>query len=107
MILNRENIINLLNTNDKAIARALIVLTERQTFDEMQAKDTKYQNGIGFTPADARMGVSMGLQARNGFTLSAKQLAYWRKPNAKGIPRIGKYANQLIDAAKQKITENS
>lgn len=102
MILNRENIIALLQTNDKAVARALLVLTNRQSYDEIQSKDTKHHNGIGFTPADARMGVSMGLLVRNGVSLSPRQIAYWRTPNTKGVPRICKYWKQLLDEAKRK-----
>jgi len=102
MILTRESIINLLETNERAVGRALVVLTERQTYDEQENKDTKYNNGVGFTPADARMGVSMGKYYTKYGKLSEKQLAYWRKPNTKGVPRICKYWSQLIDAAKEK-----
>jgi hypothetical protein len=34
--------------------------------------------------------------------LTEKQLAYWRKPNAKGTPRICKYAGQLLLVAEAK-----
>ena len=102
MELTKENIIDLLAKNDRAVGRALVVLTERQTFDEREAKDTKYQNGVGFTPGDAKMGVSMGQQfAKRGF-LTEKQVAYWRKPNSKGVMRIAKYWKQILDIAKQK-----
>lgn len=102
MELTKENIVKLLSENDQAIGRALMVLTDRQTFDEREAKDTKYRNGVGFTPADSKMGVSMGLQFKERNSLSAKQIAYWRKPNAKGVMRVSKYWKQLIDAAKEK-----
>lgn len=102
MELTKENIVKLLATNDKAVGRALMVLTERQTFDERQNQDTKYSNGIGFTPADAKVGVSMGLQFKERNFLSTKQLAYWRKPNSKGVMRVAKYWAQLLDAAKEK-----
>lgn len=105
MLLTKEAIIELLTKSDKAVGRALEVLTARQTYDEQENQDTKYENGIGFTPADARMGVSMGKQFKQRQSLSAKQIAYWRKPNAKGVMRIGKYWAQLIDAAKQKQME--
>lgn len=105
--MTRDDITRLLNTNNKAVARALVVLNERQTADEQIQQDTKYQNGRGFTPADARMGTSMAqFYSRNGY-LTEKQLAYWRKPNAKGVPRICKYANQLLEIAKEKAAAMS
>lgn len=100
--MNKAQIIELLNTNDKAVARALVVLNERQTATEQNAESTINHNGVGFTPADARMGTSMaGFYTRNGY-LTPKQIAYWRKPNAKGVPRICKYAGQLLGIAKEK-----
>ena len=100
--MNKHYIAQLLQNNDKAIIRALIVLNERQTRDEQVAEDTRYNNGVGFTPADAKMGTSMAeFYARRGY-LTDKQLAYWKKPNRKGVWRICKYAGQLLDAAKAK-----
>lgn len=100
--MNKQYITKLLQTNDKAIIRALIVLNQRQTYDERAAEGTKYNNGVGFTPADAKMGTSMAeFYTRRGY-LSEKQLAYWKKPNRKGVWRICKYAGQLLDAAKAK-----
>ena len=97
--MNKHYIAQLLQNNYKAIIRALIVLNERQTRDEQASEDTKYNNGVGFTPADAKMGTSMAeFYARRGY-LTDKQLAYWKKPNRKGVWRICKYAGQLLDAA--------
>lgn len=100
--MNKHYIAQLLQNNDKAIIRALIVLNERQTRDEQASEDTKYNNGVGFTPADAKMGTSMAeFYARRGY-LTDKQLAYWKKPNRKGVWRICKYAGQLLDIANAK-----
>jgi hypothetical protein len=102
MNLSKVDIVNVLKVNDKAVARALVVLTERQTFTEQNSEQTINRNGEGFTPADARMGTSMAkFYLRNGY-LSPKQLAYWRKENAKGVQRILKYAGQLLEVAKIK-----
>ena len=100
--MNKQDIIDLLQRNDKAIARALVALNERQTQDEQRSEETKYHNGIGFTGADARMGTSMAqfYQAR-GY-LTAKQLAYWKKPNKNGVWRICKYAGQLLEISQEK-----
>ena len=106
-MVTKEFIIQLLNTNDKAVGRALIALNDRQTASEQASEVTINRNGEGFTPADARMGSSMAkFFARFGY-LSPKQLAYWRKPNAKGVPRICKYATQLLEVAKQKAQSQS
>ena len=99
---NRSTITKLLETNDRAVARALVVLNQRQTADEQQAEQTKYTNGRGFRSCDARMGTSMAqFYERNGY-LSPKQLAYWRKRQRNGVMRICVYANQLADIANQK-----
>ena len=100
--MNKNDIIKLLTTNDKAICRALVVINERQTEDEKTLLGTINANGRGFTPADAHMGTSMATYFEKWGKLSEKQLAYWKKPNAKGTPRICKYANQLLEIALQK-----
>ena len=100
--MTKTEIIKLLETNDKAVARAVFVLNERQTFDEQNSETTVHHNGVGFTGADARMGTSMAkFYARSGF-LTEKQIAYWRKPNKNGVMRIAKYAGQLLEIAEAK-----
>jgi len=100
--LNKASIVALLERNDQAVARALLVLNNNQTADEQRAQDVKYRNGMGFRPAHARMGTSMAQQYSARGTLSAKQIAYWRARDKKGNMRIGIYWSQLIDAAKAK-----
>ena len=56
MTLNRDSIVKLLETNDKAIIRALVVLNQYQTADEQVSEDTRHRNGQGFKPCHARMG---------------------------------------------------
>ena len=103
-MLNKDYIVNLLLTNDKAVARALLALTARQTLDEQASEHTKYDNGMGFRPCHARMGTSMAkFYERNGY-LSPKQIAYWRKPQKDGKARIEIYANQLLTVAQQKVS---
>lgn len=98
----KAEIIALLNKSDKAVARALVVLNERQTLTEQNSEQTINHNGVGFTPADARMGTSMAtFYTKRGY-LTPKQIAYWRKPNKNGVPRICKYAGQLLDIAQAK-----
>jgi hypothetical protein len=101
MNLTGNDIIRLLETNDKAIARALLVLKDRQTADEQRSESTRHLNGRGFRPCHARMGVSMAkFFERNGY-LSPKQIAYWRKRGKEGM-RIAIYWRQLLEAAHEK-----
>jgi len=100
--MNKADIIKLLETNDKAVARALVVLNELQTIDEQAHKETRMHNGRGFRPCHARMGTSMAtFFERNGY-LSPKQLAYWRVKMKCGNMRVGIYAGQLLLAAEAK-----
>ncbi len=103
-MLNKQQILDLLQKNDKSIGRALIVLSERQTMDEQSSEQTRYNNGVGFTPADARMGTSMASFFKFKGYLSPKQLSYWKRPNKKGVPRICKYAGQLLEIAQEKVS---
>ena len=103
--MTKFEIINLLKTRDAAVARALVVLNDRQTADEQAQEGTKYDNGRGFRPCHARMGTSMAkFYARNGY-LSPKQINYWRTLQKDGKMRIEIYAGQLLEVAKAKSTK--
>ena len=101
-MVTKSEIITLLRTNDRAIARALVVLADRQTADERASESTRHDNGRGFRPCHARMGTSMAKFFRARGYLSAKQVAYWRAPMKTGQMRIEIYAGQLVDAAQIK-----
>lgn len=93
----KEDIIELLAKNDKAIAKALVRLYERQTADEQDTQNTRYRNGKGFRPCHARMGTSVAeFFKRNGY-ITSKQANYWRQTDKKGNMRIGIYAGQLME----------
>ena len=100
--MNKQDIIALLKTNDKAVARALVALNERQTDSEQASEETRFRNGQGFRPCNARMGTSMANFYQKRGYLTAKQLAYWRMPNKEGKMRIEVYANQLLQIAMSK-----
>ena len=93
---NKDRIIELLATNDKAVGRALLRLLQNQTSDEQATEDVKYRNFKGFRPCHARMGTSMAKFFRDRGYLTAKQVAYWRVRDKKGNMRIGIYAGQLL-----------
>ena len=101
-MVTKVKIVQLLKTNDKAVARALVVLNERQTADEQQKEMTRYQNGRGFRPCHARMGTSMAQFYLQRNYLTAKQIAYWRMPQKDGKMRIEIYAGQLLEVAEAK-----
>ncbi len=100
--MDKQYINNLLINNDKAVARALVALYKRQTEDEQNSEATIVKNMAGFTPSDAQIGSSMATFYLKFNRLSEKQIAYWRKPNAKGVPRICKYSGQLLKIAQAK-----
>jgi len=101
----KDQIVKLLMENSRALGRALVVLNESQTQAEQTGQYTINSNGVGFTPADARMGTSMAIFYSRYNRLSEKQIAYWRQPNAKGVPRICKYSGQLLRAAEAKAVK--
>lgn len=104
----KESIQNLLMRNDsigmKAVGRALVVLLDRQTSYEQRAKVTRNHNLRGFSPQDARMGTEQAWFFKNRGYLTERQLAYWRRTDRRGVPRIAKYWRQLLEEAK--IKEN-
>jgi hypothetical protein len=101
-VLTKEKILQLLRDDKRAVARALVVLHERQTFDERAQEGTRYLNGRGFRPCHARMGSSMAKQFLRTGTLSDKQISYWRVPDKTGAMRIGIYWAQLLEEAAHK-----
>lgn len=94
---SKERIQQLLEVNDQAVGRALLRLLEGQTDDEQAQETTKYFNGRGFMPFDARKmtGMAKFFKAR-GF-LTERQLGWLRGgKNSRFHSRIGKYAGQLL-----------
>jgi hypothetical protein len=98
----KAQIVELLKTNDKAVARALVVLNEHQTSDEQNTEQTRYLNGRGFRPCHARMGTSMAGFYTKFNRLSPKQVNYWRALMKDGKMRIEIYAGQLLAIATEK-----
>lgn len=104
-MLTKEYIVNLLKTDKRAVARALVVLTSRQTLDEQAQGTTRYLNGRGFRPCHARMGINMAkFFVARGY-LTDGQIEYWRKKDATGAMRIGIYWKQLAEEAEAKFQE--
>lgn len=87
-----EEIKTLVLTNDKMVARSVVVLYERQTASEQSAQETHERNGVGFNGVDAPILSSFAefYKARN--YLTEKQVALARK-------KLTKYARQLTAIA--------
>ena len=102
--LTKEGIVHLLETDDRALCKALVVLNRRQTADEQATESTRHNNGRGFRPCHATMGTSMAnhIQRKGKPDLTPKQIAYWRKKMKCGNMRIGIYAGQLLEEAEKK-----
>jgi hypothetical protein len=100
--LTKESIISLLERNDRAVERAILVIFRNQTFDEQQASDVKYRNGRGFNAQDAKFGSVAAKYLQREGHMEDWQIRYWRKRDIRGVMKIGKYWKQLIEAAKEK-----
>jgi len=98
---NKEEIKNLLQTNDKMIAKSLIELYKKQTADEQIVEHTKYTNNQGFTSGDAKRMTSMAKWTMNHNNyLTPRQIDWLR-------PRLLKYATQLSKIANEKELEKA
>ena len=104
MQLTADMIREKLLTDDRWLARALVALNERQTWDERRDETTRYHNEQGFRPMHAKRGTSMArFYLRTGF-LTPRQLAWWRASTDSGKSRIEIYANQLMRVAQEKAS---
>jgi hypothetical protein len=89
-------ILDLVQSNPRALTRAIIVLHEAQTADEQAEKATKHRNGRGFDAADAAVGTEMALWVKKtGRTIEGN----WRI-TARLL--VEKYAGQLAALANAK-----
>lgn len=87
----KEKIIHLIDTNDKAVVRALVQIYQRQTADEQSAHTTMHHNGVGFGAMDATFLSDIARKAQK-YQLSERQIAAVRK-------LIRKYWRQLLEIA--------
>ncbi|RKZ15598.1 hypothetical protein DRQ53_08595 [bacterium] len=88
---------------EQMIGRALVALLKRQTADEQASNDTREENGIGFSGADARSGsITAKSYIKNKGKLLDWQMEKWTKPARNGYPRISKYHRQLNEIALEK-----
>jgi len=92
---NKGSIQELLDNNDIAAVRALMLVYRNQTSSEQMAEETIINNGIGFTGADGRwLSILAGAYMKYG-RLSPKQMAHVHH-------RVRKYWNQVLVGIKNK-----
>lgn len=85
-------IVGLLNSNDRAVGRALVAILARQTADEQAAGVTVHHNARGFSGADAEFCTSLAKGFQRYGRLTPKQLAIAR-------PKMLRYWKQLIEVS--------
>lgn len=76
---NKDKLVTLIQNNNKAVERAIVVIYNRQTLDEQSAKETKHSNGIGFSGAHASLGSYYAKWILSGKSLSGGHLEKARK----------------------------
>lgn len=92
----KEQIIEMLETNDRAVTRAVIAIYQRQTLDEQASQHTLKSNNVGFNSSDAPyLSYCAKYAMEKEVMLSGKHLE-------KSRTRIRKYWKQLLDIANNK-----
>lgn len=95
-IWKKEEIRELLDDNDNAVLRGILVIYSLQTEEEKKRDETLEHNGVGFSGVDSTFMSSLAKWILQHGGLSEKQMHYGRK-------KIKKYARQLADVANGKI----
>lgn len=85
---------DLLDRNDLAVCRALVVIFNRQTKSEQSADTVEVYNKVGFTGFDAQILSSFAKQYMSRGFLSDKQMGIARR-------KMKRYWKQLADVARE------
>lgn len=91
----KEYLQNLLKTNDKALYRAIVLISDYQTPEEKARGVTIDSNKKGFGTVDAKFLTSMALKIKGGVPLTEKEKAICRN-------KMPKYWHQLYLISKKK-----
>jgi hypothetical protein len=89
----RTEIEALINSNDRAVERAMVAIWERQTADEQATQGTRHHNGRGFAAWSARSGTYFAEWVRSGRRLTGKHLAKARKIALHHAGQLTDFAN--------------
>jgi len=82
--------------NDRAVERAIVAIYNCQTEDEKSTSDTRHNNKVGFSGADARLGSYYAKWVLGGNKLTGKHLE-------KARAMANKYVRQLVQIATNKM----
>ena len=99
----KEDIKELLETNDIAVIRGWIRIYELQTEDEKQTEDTHHNNSVGFTGADGYILTSMMNNYIKWGQLTEKQFNLIKKKMMKYAGQLAKIANGEISGPPSNI----
>lgn len=94
--MNKQEIIELLRVNDRAVERAVVAIFRRQTEDEKVARATKHSNGVGFNGPDSKICSYYANWVLSGRRLTGNHLDKCRE-------RMYKYAGQLEEIAASRV----
>lgn len=84
-----------LQSDQRWVERAIVVIYEYQTAEEQAQEITKNDNGVGFTAFDARVLSYYAVYLKSGKHLSGKHLEKAKKT-------VPKYAGQLLKIIQSK-----
>lgn len=109
-IVTRESLQQMLSNKNEAyvqhvVGRALVAIFERQTKEERNSNDTKVNNDIGFSGADAKSGSLTAKSYLKNKKLEKWQVEKWLKPQKNGFARLTKYHKQLNEIAVEKAAQ--
>ena len=97
---DKESLKDLLDRNDKAVYRAILLIYSFQTDEEKYKGVTKTVNGKGFSKFDVEVLSSYAMQLSRGQELSLKQMYVAR-------PKIKKYVGQILQYMKDREEQNN
>jgi hypothetical protein len=92
-IWTREDIVAMLNTNDRAVERGVVAIWQRQTADEQSTDTTRHSNGIGFSGWSAHSGSYYAKWVESGRRLTGKHLDKARKIALHHVGQLTRIAN--------------
>lgn len=96
----KEQLQALIDANDKAVYRAILLIYDRQTEAEKSTMSTLADNGIGFSGCDAELLSSFASQLRDRGWLTTNQLPFARR-------KIRKYWKQLWQLAEERAAKKA
>lgn len=93
----KENILSLIEINDKALIAGLMRLYSFQTKSEQILGSASEDNGVGFSGADSDFLTSLAKSYKKYNNLTGKQIQYLRRSMKKYAKQLQRYANGEID----------